>query len=393
MRKIFAAALAAVTVTAVTACGDSSSSAGGSAAQVVIGASMMLSGQVDLATVRDGYQWAVDEANAAGGIDVGGAKRKATLKILDNRGDTSTMVQQVRGLALEDKAVALLGSCCQQNIDMSAQADALKIPLVMGALPIELRPDGKGYVWDSFQSLTDGANGFFEVAASAGTNKKILLITNNDAQGESTAQLYEGLAGKAGFTISVKAAAPAGTTDYADTIGKAKSAGAEVMIAAMTPPDCFAMWKQMKALGYAPKVAIGLQCAQTPGWASLGQVGAGTLVQMNWTRTSGLPKADEIVSKFAAKYPNDNDLASVAIGYHEASIVLAAVTRAGSTDREKINAALAQTDVDSTLGTVKYTSNKSATPSFIGQWNADGTITQVWPAKGGSPLKSLSGLA
>jgi branched-chain amino acid transport system substrate-binding protein len=390
-RKILAAALAAVTAAGLTACGDSSS--GGGADDVVVGATMMLSGQVNLETIRDGYQWAVDEANAAGGIDVGGTKRKVALKILDNRGDTSTMVQQVRSLTLEDDAVGLLGSCCQQNIDMSAQADSLKIPLVMGALPIELRPEGKGYVWDSFQSLGDGAGGFFEVAASAGTDKKILLITNNDAQGQSTADLYAGLAEKAGFTVPVRTAAPAGTTDYADAIGKAKSLGADVLIAAMTPPDCFAMWKQMKALGYAPKVAIGLQCAQTPGWASLGEVGAGTLVQMCWTRTSGLPKADEVVAKYAAKYPNDNDLSSVAIGYHEASILLAAVTRAGSTDRAKVNAALAKTDLDSALGPASYTGNKGATPSFIGQWNADGSITQVWPAKGASALKPLSGLA
>ncbi|GAA4704919.1 ABC transporter substrate-binding protein [Phytohabitans rumicis] len=391
VRKMVAAALAAVTAAGLTACGGGSS--GDGADEVVIGASMMLSGQVNLETIRDGYQWAVDEANAAGGIDVGGTKRKVTLKILDNRGDTSTMVQQVRGLALEDKATALLGSCCQQNIDMSAQADSLQIPLVMGALPIELRPEGKGYVWDSFQSLDAGANGFFEVAASTDTNKKVLLITNNDAQGESTAELYTGLSAKAGFTIAAKSAAPAGTTDYADAIGKAKSAGAEVLIAVMTPPDCFAMWKQMKALGYAPKVAIGIQCAQTPGWTSLGELGAGTLVQMNWTRTSGLPKADEVVSKYAAKYPNDNDLSSVAIGYHEASILLAAITKAGSTDRKKVNEALARTDISSALGSVKYTDNKSATPSFIGQWNADGSITQVWPKQGGSALQALSGLS
>ncbi|WP_084598610.1 ABC transporter substrate-binding protein [Actinoplanes subtropicus] len=392
IRRIVATALAVTTTVGLTACGSNSSSEGSTDA-VVIGASMMLSGQTNLETIRDGYQWAVDEANAAGGIDVGGAKRKVTLKILDNRGDTNTMVQQVRSLALQDKAAALLGSCCQQNIDMSAQADSLKTPLVMGALPIELRPDGKGYVWDSFQSLVDGAGGFFQVAATAGTNKKILLITNNDSQGKSTADLYKGLAGKAGFTVAVSTDAPAGTTDYSDAIGKAKAAGAEVVIASMTPPDCFAMWKQMKALAYTPKLAIGLQCAQTPGWASLGAVGAGTLVQMSWIRTSGLPKADEVVSKYSAKYPNDNDLSSVALGYHEATILLAAITKAGSTDHEKVNAAIGQTDLSSALGKVSFAGGKSATPSFVGQWNADGTITQVWPKQGASALKSLSGLA
>ncbi len=392
IRKSLAAALAAVTSVTLAACGSGDTGASTSD-DVVIGTSMMLSGQVNLETIRDGYQWAVDEANAAGGVSVDGTKRKVTLKILDNRGDTSTMIQQVRTLALTDKAAGLLGSCCQQNIDLQAQADSLKIPLVMGALPIELLPKGKGYVWDSFQALDDGAKGFLEVASSAGTNKKVLLITTNDAQGTSTADQWGAAATQAGFTVAAKTAAPAGTTDYSDAIAKAKSADAEVLIAAMTPPDCFAMWKQMKALAYAPKVAIGIQCAQTPGWTSLGELGAGTLLQMNWTRTSGLPKADQIVQKFSAKYANDNELASVAIGYHEASILLAAISKAGSTDREKINAALKGTDLSSTLGQVTFTGNKSATPSFIGQWNADGSITQVWPAKGGSALKPLSGLS
>ena len=390
IRRIGAAALATAITLALTACSTNTSN---SPDDVVIGASMMLSGQIALTTIQDGYQWAVDTANAAGGIDVGGTKRKVSLKILDNRGDTGTMVQQVRTLALQDKAAGLLGSCCQQNMEMQAQADALQIPLVMGALPIELLPKGKGYGWDSFQSLSDGAKGFFDVAATAGTNKTILLITNNDAAGTGTAQQWSDLARAAGFTVAVKAAAPAGTTDYADTIARAKAAGAQVLIAAMTPPDCFAMWKQMKALAYNPKLAIGLQCAQTPGWTSLGALGAGTLLQMNWTRTSGLPQADAIVAKFGAKYPNDNDLASVAIGFHEATILLAAITKAGTTDRAKVNTALAGTDLTSTLGPVKYTDNKHTTPSFIGQWNADGTITQVWPAQGASALKPLSGLA
>jgi hypothetical protein len=40
---------------------------------------------------------------------------------------------------------------------------------------------------------------------------------------------------------------------------------------------------------------------------------------------------------------------------------------------------------------VKFVDNKSTTPTFIGQWE-NGVIKQIWPAKGGSPLASLSGL-
>ncbi len=386
----------AVVALAATACAgnatEAKSSSGSGSGPIVIGTSMALSGQINLQQIRDGYQMRVDEVNKAGGIQIGGKKRKLDLKVLDNRSDTTTMGQQVRTLVLQDGAVGLLGSCCQQNIDMQGQADALKTPLVQVALPVELLPKGKGYAWDSFQSLADGAKGFYDLAGGQSTNKKVLIVTNNDAQGKGTADLWSGTGKDAGFDIAATKAVPTGTTDFSEVIGAAKSTKSELLVAAMTPPDCFAMWKQMKALGYAPKLAIGLQCAQTPGWASLGALGDGTLVQTNWTKTSGLPDAQKIIDAYGAKYPNVNELGSVAAGYHAASILIAAIEKAGSTDKEAINKAISETDLSSTLGPVSFSGkNTSVTPTFLAQWS-NGNIDQVWPAKGAQPVKPLSGL-
>lgn len=174
-------------------CAGNASSSGNAASDdgpIVIGTSISLSGNTVLTQIRDGYQLAVQQVNAKGGIEVDGKKRKVELKVLDNRSDTNTMVQQVRNLVLTKHAVGLLGSCCQQNIDMQGQADALKTPLVMGALPVDLLPKGKGYAWDSFQSLADGAKGFYQVAAGTKTNKKTLIVTNNDGQGTSTGKQW-----------------------------------------------------------------------------------------------------------------------------------------------------------------------------------------------------------
>ena len=358
---------------------------------MLIGTSIALSGAVVLPQIRDGYELAVADANANGGVQVGGSKRKVQLKVLDNRSDTSTMLQQVRTLVLNDHVVALLGSCCQQNIDMEAQADALKVPLVMGALPVELLPGGKGYTWDAFQSLSDGANGFYQTAAKAGTNKKVLIVTDNDAQGASTAQLWSQLGKAAGYDVVAVKAVPTGTTNFSNVIQAGRSGNAQVLVASMVPTDCFSMWKQMKALNYQPKIAIGLQCAQTPGWSSLGSLGNGTLVQMNWTQTAGLPDTAEIVGKYSSKYPNANDLGSVALGYAEASVLLNAISRAGSATPSAINKALASTQLSTALGSVKFTGNKSVTPTFLGQWE-NGAVSQVWPAKGAVPLSPLSGL-
>ncbi|MER5835008.1 ABC transporter substrate-binding protein [Streptomyces sp. NPDC002130] len=392
-RRIHALGAAALLAATAGCAGNASSSSGGKNddGHIVIGTSISLSGTTVLNQIRDGYLLAVQQVNAEGGLEVGGKKRKVELKVLDNRSDTNTMVQQVRSLVLTDHAVGLLGSCCQQNIDMQGQADALKVPLVMGALPVELLPKGKGYTWDSFQSLADGSKGFYQTAAGAKTNKKTLIVTNNDGQGKSTGQLWANTGKKAGFTISATKAVPTGTTDFSDVIKAGKSSGAQVLIASMTPSDCFAMWKQMKALAYKPKVAIGLQCAQTPGWGSLGKLGNGTLVQLNWSDTAGLPYTDLIEKKYGKKYTNLTDLGSVALGLHEATILMDAIKSAGSTDADAINKALAKSTTVSALGRVKFVDNKSVTPTFIGQWE-NGVIKQIWPAKGGSPLASLTGL-
>jgi branched-chain amino acid transport system substrate-binding protein len=385
-----AAALAAVLTLTTAACGGDSGSGGGGddGGDIVIGSSISLSGGIALPQIVDGYQMAVDEVNAAGGLDVGDSTRQVSLEVLDNRSDTNTMIQQVRSLVLEDEVVALLGSCCQQNIDMVAQADSLQVPLVMGALPVELLPETQGWAWDSFQSLADGATGFFELADQANSNKKTVIITNNDAPGVATAELWSSIAADSGYDVAVTAAEPAGTTDFSDAISQAQSADAQVLIAAMTPPDCFALWNQMSALAYEPVVAIGLQCAQTPGWAELGEVGDGTLAISHWTPTSGLSQAEQIEAEFGEKYPNVNDLASVALGYHEAMLLLQAISDAGSTEREAINEAIGNlADFESALGPVQWEDNKSVTPTFIGQWDAEGGFTQVWPAEGADELR------
>jgi branched-chain amino acid transport system substrate-binding protein len=390
VRGVIAIGVAAL---AAGCAGNASTSSGGgsSSGPIVIGTSIQLSGAIVNAAIEAGYQQAIADQNSKGGIVIGGGKRKIKLVTLDNRNDTTTMLQQVRSLVLNDHAVALLGSCCQQDIDMESQADALKIPLVMGALPIELLPAGKGWTWDDFQSLTLGAGEFYQLAQTVSTNKKILIVTDNDAQGASTAQLFSQAGRQAGYTTVGTKAVPTGTTDFSDVIQAAKSGQAQVLIAAMVPGDCFAMWKQMKALGYSPKLALGLQCAQTPGWASLGALGNGTLAQLDWTPTAGLPHTAEILQQFGKKYSNVDDQGSVALGYHEADILLSAISKAGSTSPAAINTALASTSMTSALGAVKYTDNKGATPTYIGQWE-NGKVIQVWPAKGSSPIQPLAGL-
>jgi len=368
--------------------GTSSSSGSGatttSGAAIKIGTSIPLTGAIPLQSQLDGYKQAVKEANDAGGVQIDGKKHPLEIVALDNRSDNTLQTQQLRTLALKDKVSAMVGACCQQVILAGPQADALKIPMVSCCLPVELAAPSKGYNFVAFQKLADAAINFYKVAGEAKTNKKVVLVTNNDAPGKGTAQLFTAVGKPGGFDVVATGSVPAGTTDFSDVINKAKSKDAQVLVAAMTPPDCFAMWKQMKALGYKPQVAIGLQCAQTPGWAKLGALGNGTLVVLSWIKSAGLPGTDNIVATLGKKWPNPTDLQGAASGYEAAQIVIDAIKRAKSSDPDAIKGALTQTNGNFALGPVKFNGKGLAvTPTFIGQWK-DGDIDQVYPAGDGS---------
>jgi branched-chain amino acid transport system substrate-binding protein len=384
--------LAGVLTLALTSgCGSDNGGGGGGSESgggtIKIGTTIALSGAVPLTSEADGYREAIKDANAEGGVTIGGKKRKLELKVLDNRSDANTATQQLRTLALKDKVSGILGACCQQNITGAQQADALKVPYSMCCLPLELAPPSKGSSAIAFQTLADAAASFFKVAATAETNKKMVIVTNNDPTGPAATKLFSGAGKGAGFETVSTAAVPPGTTDFADVIKKARGAGAEVLVTQMVPPDCFALWKQMKALNYKPKVAIGLQCAQTPGWAQLGALGDGTLVVMHWLESAGLPFTDKIVSGLGKKYPNPTELAGAAAGYNAAQVLIAAIKEADSTDRAKIAQALQRVKGKFALGDVAMANGRSKTGTYIGQWKG-GKIDQVFPQ--GSESKELA---
>jgi branched-chain amino acid transport system substrate-binding protein len=59
--------------------------------------------------VRAGYEIAVEDVNAAGGVEVDGARRPLELKLLDDESDPAKTVQRLESLYAADRVVAYLG--------------------------------------------------------------------------------------------------------------------------------------------------------------------------------------------------------------------------------------------------------------------------------------------
>lgn len=382
-------AIAAALLTGISGCGDDDSPGGEASGEVIrIGASFTLSGPgaFDFGTAP--LERPFEEVNEAGGIEIDGERRRVELIVRDNRSSSSTLSQQLRNLVLEDDVSALIGPGGGLAIPAAGVANALKVPMLVTGLPVELFADateGKSrYAWDTFTGLPVET---FDVVDLARTNKKVAAMAGNDPQGQPFLDLMTRQGAERGYDVVASTLVPAGTTDFSSFIREAISAGGEVLVTALAPADGIALWKQMKALGYSPKVAACYLCGANPGWADLGDLGNGAFTLAAWTRTAGLPETERIIEEFGDEM-SDADLNVAATEYHLARILLDAIARAGSADPEAINQAIAETDGDFPLGRVQFQpGGTSRQTTYYVQWQ-DGDMVQVFPAEGAEELEA-----
>src|SRR6266545_7953498 len=165
-------AVVAVLVLLATGCGKDGTSA--AASEIVIGASIPLSGPLAGfgSFQRWGYQHAVDQVNQAGGLQVGGSKRHVRLILLDDKTDPNSTSSNTDTLISRDKATALLGSCTPSLVVAGAVvADRNRVPMVTGCAPLQAFKSVKQwqYVWDVFFDEPDLAEAPFKTLRSAGS--------------------------------------------------------------------------------------------------------------------------------------------------------------------------------------------------------------------------------
>jgi branched-chain amino acid transport system substrate-binding protein len=389
-RKAISLAAAMLCALVVGACGGDDDSG-----SVTIGTSLPMTGPLGPfgEIIRTGYDQAVADINKAGGLKVGSDTMEVNLKVFDNKSDGNLAAQQARTLFLQDQAPVLLGAATPPlNIPMSNVAEQTRRPIVITLTPVRAwlgaSEGGWKYAWDFFFDETQMTQLQFQAADQVDTNKKVALFTDTEEDGEVMGGLWEMNAPEFDYEVVYRAKFPVGTTDYGQHIAAAKSAGAEVLIAQMLPPDAFALWKQMKASGFKPKFAACEKCANGGAWAlELGKLGDGTSVADWWSPDGGYPMAQEFLDTYSAKFKvRSSDISIVVAAYSAAQVVFDAIERAGSLDPEEINTALGATDETYPIGPVRFEpDHHSAVEAVMTQWQGDSTV-QVYPPVDGEKI-------
>jgi branched-chain amino acid transport system substrate-binding protein len=105
------------------------------------------------------------------------------------------------------------------------------------------------------------------------------------------------------------------------------------------------MIKQMKELGFTPKLTMLIRAADPPIWSkNLGKDGDYVVFAPGWHYAVKAPGVKELNEAHTKKFGRPAD-PIVGPAYACVQIVTAAITRAGSLDREKVRDAIAAADM------------------------------------------------
>jgi len=238
-------------------------SSAGIAQTIKIGAVVPLTGRYAAGGAQNkaGYEIAVEQLNAAGGVTVGGKKMRLELVLLDDESDPTKTVARLETLANQGVVAYFGGFGSDLHAAAASIADKNKIPYLGVAFAFHgIHKQGLRYLFSPFPKSPDLAKEtfvFLEASIPAAQRpKNIALFLERTDWGKELGSLWQDQAKQHGYQVASSGEYAPGAKDFSELILKAKSAGAEAVFALPSPPDGMTIFKQMKELDFNVKASV-----------------------------------------------------------------------------------------------------------------------------------------
>lgn len=356
---------------------------------IEFGASIPLTGKYGAlgAMVKPGYEYAVADINAKGGIYVKefDAQVPIRLTIYDDESDPTKAVSKLESLYSEQNVVAYMGGAASDmHAATAAIAEKNKVPYCGVAFALwQIHQQGYRYLFSPFPKSPNQAQDTFKMLNEAlpeGERPlKVAIFSETTDWGKELGGLWEQAAAENGYEIVVHEEYAPRSEDLSNIILKAKAAGAEALLALPSPPDGITMVKQMSELGWAPKFSLIIRAPENVTWAeTMGATGDYITIFPGWHNGVKFPGVPELNEKYQAEFGRPADLLT-GPAYACVQIFTDAIERAGALDRDAIRDAVAATDMTTVIGPVTF--NEDGTGNVLNpmvQWQ-EGVLQLVWP--------------
>jgi branched-chain amino acid transport system substrate-binding protein len=338
--------------------------------------------------VHRGVQLCVKHANDKGGV----LGRRIELLVEDDQSEGATAAAIYEKLITQDKVDAIFGPYSSPLTEAMADvSERHRMPMVANAAATSIFKKGRKFVFMNNSPAERFLEGLIDMAAKRGL-KTVAVIHEDTLLQKTIAQGALELAKKRGLQVVLAESYPNGTTDFGGILGKVKTANPDVLAAATY--DAVAITRLLKALGINPKMfgaTVGVALPQF--YETLGRAAEFVYGASEWEpelvtlRAGGLipiarqyPGAREFVESHRKEFPGAEISYHTGSGYGGCQVLVEAIRRAGSPDREKVRAAILKMDLNTVFGAFKVDPDgfQIAHRGVIFQWQ-DGKKVIVWP--------------
>ena len=337
------------------------------ASEIVIGAVYPLSGNlakvgtdikdsIELAAeiVNDDVDLPVPLGKGKGLPGLGGARVRVVFA--DHQSSPERGLSEAERLITQEHVVALLGSY-NSNVTATASqaAERLKIPFLNETSTSPLLT-ARGFKWFFRTTPTDDefSENFFKFLQSRKNVKRVALLYENTLFGSDVSKFEKKYAQKYGYEVVADVAYDAKSTSLSSEIQRLKSAAPEVLLQTSYTSDAILSTKTMRELDFRPQAILAMDAGHVASEfvPALGKDAEGILSREVWALGLGAKKP--IVSRVndlfrkrtqasrGAPVDMDGTSARAFVGF---LVLCDAINRAGSTEPEKIRAALEATDI------------------------------------------------
>lgn len=358
---------------------------------IPIGATIPLTGRYagGGAQVERGYQMAVDDINADGGVYVKQYDRKIPLELIvqDDESDPVKTVSNLEDLHSNNDVVAYLGGFGSDlHAAAAAVAEVNSVPYLGVAFALwGVHQEGYKYLFSPFPKSPDLSKTVFEflntTLAEGDRPTRVGILQESTDWGIELGDFWEKDAPDYGYEVVAHEEYAPGTSDFTDLILRLQNADVQLLLSLPNPPDGITLATQMAELNWAPAVSVVIRAPDVPTWPqSLGTGGDYVLFMPGWHNAMAFPGVDKLNEEHMAMMDRPAD-PMVGPSYSLIQILSAAIESAGTLDRDAIRDAIAATDMDTMIGPVTF--NEDGTGNVITailQYQ-NGKAELVWPAE------------
>jgi branched-chain amino acid transport system substrate-binding protein len=320
---------------------------------------------------------AVEEINAAGGVNVAGKMRPFKLEVMDTRDlepgvPVSEALLAVEKLILGKGADFILGGPLRSEAALAAMdliSRYKKVSIISAGVltPAYHKRIAKNY--DKYKycfrmtgnvvtEIRESIGILESIKAKQGFNKVFIMVQDVAHARAAGGKIKEGLEDK-GWNVVGYEKYPTGSTDFSVGLLKAKGAGAQTLFYWFDMPEISILTKQWFDMKIdALPVGFGASMADSTFWDATG--GKCAYWVNVWPRagcvpSDAIPLAKKFIKAYKGKYGVEPGVTWVSPVSYQAVYVLAdAIRRAGSTDPDKVITALENTDLESVWGRTKF---------------------------------------